>query len=254
MDDPMLATKSRWRKHSLRTFLICITCLCVVIGRITVTANQQRAVKGELNRYGASTYYGHEWTLFEDTQSSTSRLLAPFARWIDPDFLVPIAIVCTRPLEEQELKAGAKYTPADVIVPISKLHGLQILTLTHTNVTNENIAQLTHLSQLHHLSLNMTKLRESPIPGLEKLRLRTLVLSRTRINDESLSTLQTMTTLEHLNLTRTKVTDDGLKYLESLPNLRWLNLRRTLVTQRGYEKFQKDHPQIEVFWEPLTSR
>jgi Leucine-rich repeat (LRR) protein len=247
-----LATKSRWRRISLRTFLIFVTFLCVVLGRIAATASRQRNAKKELERLGVSVMYEHEWQYSGKPRSVTSRLLEPIARHVDPNLVLPVTVVQTQYLEAPSLKAGAAYTSSDVIVPISSLPNLQSLSLTHTNVKNEDIAQLAHLSDLEVLDLHMTKMHEGTIPGLDQLRLKSLLLNRTRINDESLAALRSMNTLEHLDLTRTKVTDAGLKHLESLSNLRKLVLRRSLVTQKGYDTFKKAHPTVSVSWEPLN--
>ena len=251
-DNQMLhPTKSRWRRFSLRTFVISVTLLCVVLGRIATTASRQRDAKNELERFGVSVMYEHEWQYSGKPRSLTSRLLEPVARHIDPNLVLPVTVVRTRYLEAPSLKAGAENTSSGVIAPISNLPNLQYLSLTHTNVKNKDIAQLAHLRDLETLNLHMTKMHEGPIPGLDQLRLKFLRLNRTRIDDESIAALRAMKTLEHLDLTRTKVTDAGLKHLESLPNLRKLILRRSLVTQNGYDAFEKDHPTVSVSWEPL---
>ncbi|HUG67856.1 MAG TPA: hypothetical protein VMM76_08890 [Pirellulaceae bacterium] len=196
--------------------------------------------------------YEHEWQYSGKPRSLTSRLFEPLTRRVDPDLVLPVTVVRTRHLEVPSLKAGAKYTSADVIDPISNLPSVQSLSLTHTDVTNKDIAQLAHLSELETLDLHMTKMQEGPIPGLDQLRLKSLFLNRTRVDDKSIAALRSMTTLEHLDLTRTKVTDAGLKHLESLPNLRKLVLRRSLVTKSGYDAFRQAHPSISVSWESLN--
>ncbi len=245
-----LPTKVSVRRISLRTLLIFVTLFCIVLGRITVTANQQREAKEELQRLGVSVMYEHEWQYPGKSRSLASRLLEPLARYIDPNLVLPITVVRTRYLEAPSLKGGAEYTSSDVITPISKLPHLHELSLTHTNVTNSDISQLTHLSDLGSLDLHMTKMHEGPKHGLEQLRLKSLFLNRTRIDDESIVALRAMKTLEHLDLTRTKVTDSGLKHLDSLPNLKKLVLRRSLVTKEGFETFKKKHPTVSVDWEP----
>ena len=246
------STKFRWRRISLRTFLICVTVMCIVLGRIATTASRQRDAKRTLESHGVSVMFEHEWQHSKNPRSLASRMLEPIARHIDPNLVLPVTVVRTRYLEAPSLKAGAEYTSSDVIAPISKLPNLQSLSLTHTNVKNQDIAQLAHLSDLETLDLHMTKMHEGPIPGLDQLRLKSLLLNRTRVDDKSIAALQAMSTLEYLNLTRTKVTDAGLKHLESLPNLKKLVLRRSLVTQNGYDAFRKTHPTVNVSWEPLN--
>lgn len=244
------AKKLKWRRYSLRTILIVVTILCILLGRIVTTASRQRNARHELQRLGVSVMYEHQWTYSGTPRSLASRLLEPLTRYINPDFLLPVHVVRTRYLEAPSLKAGAKYTSADVIEPISQLSGIRSLSLTHTEVTNKDIARLAKLPDLASLDLHMTKMHEGAVPGLANMQLKSLQLNRTSIDDDSIAALSSMTSLEHLDLTRTKVTDAGLEHLESLPNLRKLVLRRALVTKAGYLAFQQAHPAVNVDWQP----
>ncbi|WP_417734220.1 leucine-rich repeat domain-containing protein [Rosistilla oblonga] len=250
VSSPSPAKNSKWQRYSLRTILIAVTLLCILLGRIATTASRQRGARLELQQLDVSVLYEHQWDYSGTPRSLSSRLLEPLSRYVDPDFLLPVHAVGTRYLEAPSLKAGAKYTSADVIGPVSKLSSIRSLSLTHTEVTNQDIARLAKLRDLESLNLHMTKMHEGAIPGLDELRLKRLMLNRTRVDDDSIAALRKMTTLEHLDLTRTKVTDAGLKHLESLPNLRKLVLRRALVTKAGYDAFQKAHPKIKVSWRP----
>ncbi|QDV70173.1 Leucine Rich repeats (2 copies) [Rosistilla carotiformis] len=247
---PTRAMNPKWRRYSLRTFLIVVIILCILLGRIATTASRQRNAMLEFQRLGVSVLYEHQWNHSKTSRSLSSRLLEPLTHYVDPNFLLPVHIVRTRYLEAPSLQAGATYTSAEVIDPIAKLSGIRSLSLTHTEVTNQDIAQLAKLRDLESLDLHMTKMHEGPIPGLDQLRLKRLMLNRTRVDDDSIAALRKMTSLEYLDLTRTKVTDAGLKHLESLPKLRKLVLRRALVTQAGYDAFKKTHPNVEVAWRP----
>ena len=138
-----------------------------------------------------------------------------------------------------------------MIDPVVELSKVRTLSLTHTNVSNKEIARLAHLQHLDSLDLHMSKMHEGPVPDLERLRLKTLLLNRTRVDDESIQALRLMDKLEYIDLTRTKVTDAGLKHLESLPKLNRVILRRSLVTRDGFEAFKKSHQLATVSWEPL---
>ncbi|EMI22329.1 hypothetical protein RMSM_00745 [Rhodopirellula maiorica SM1] len=66
--------------------MICVTLLCVFLGRIATTAKRQRDAKQELERLGVSVMYEHEWHYSGKQRSLTSRLLEPVARHVDPNF------------------------------------------------------------------------------------------------------------------------------------------------------------------------
>ena len=89
-----------------------------------------------------------------------------------------------------------------VLKPISRLTGLQILTLSGTGMTDTGMAFFRSLRSLRALEL----------------------LYESRINGPGLAVLQDLPALEHLQC-GTGMTDAGLKYLGQLPHLRSLKLR-----------------------------
>ncbi len=101
---------------------------------------------------------------------------------------------------------------------------------------------------------NLVNVNVRPISVQSQLNLKSLLLNRTRVNDESIAELRAMNTLEHLDLTRTKVTDAGLEHLESLPNLKKLVLRRSLVTQEGYDWYLETQLESAKGIEPKSLR
>ncbi|MEP3477729.1 MAG: hypothetical protein ABJZ55_00635 [Fuerstiella sp.] len=245
------AAKPSWFQFAVRMFLTFSILLSFTITTWVRSANRQRTTKAALEEQHVSVMYAHEWKYPPRIPTWNSQVRKFAAKRTDPDYFLPVTVVRTKYLNSRALTSGAKYASADVIDLIAKLNRLQSLSLTHSNVVNSDLMKLSHLTELESLNLHMTKMHEGPIPGLDQLQLKVLYLNRTRIDDQSISALKSMTTLEHLDLTRTKVTDAGLKHLESLPNLRKLILRRTLVTQDGYVAFKESHPTMTVKWESM---
>ncbi|MBL7188601.1 MAG: hypothetical protein ISS70_19935 [Phycisphaerae bacterium] len=88
-----------------------------------------------------------------------------------------------------------------IFEPISRLTGLQMLSLNDTGVTDEG---LEHIRSLR--SLRVLELRESTV------------------GSRGLAVLKDLPALEYLDL-HTGVTDAGLKHVGEHPNLRWLRIR-----------------------------
>jgi len=78
--------------------------------------------------------------------------------------------------------------------------------------------------------------------------LRELYLHRTDITDRGLVHLRTLRHLRLLHLRNTKVTDAGLEELSALHELRKLYLYETRVTDSGVEALRKALPTAEVHW------
>jgi hypothetical protein len=89
-----------------------------------------------------------------------------------------------------------------VLAPISHLTGLQILTLSETGITNEQMKYLKPLRSLRALELS----REFSI------------------GNAGMAALKDLPELEYLDLD-TDLTDAGLKHVGQLPTLRWLRIR-----------------------------
>ncbi len=151
---------------------------------------------------------------------------------------------------DQVTNAGLSY--------IAQLRSLVVLDLEGTSVTTEGIDSLSGQPKLECLVLNFTGVCEAEYLGalrqlkklrtlhlcdtflanegvaeLSSLKLSTLTLSRTSIDDVAMAHLGEMTTLEWLDVEEVGVTDEGLRCLSGLTRLRHLNLTRTKITNSG---------------------
>lgn len=78
-------------------------------------------------------------------------------------------------------------------------------------------------------------------------KLQSLSLAHTRITDEGLREVATLSTLEHLDLSGDPgVTDAGLNHLAALPRLQMLTLSGTRVTDGGVQKLRAARPGLHV--------
>ncbi len=119
---------------------------------------------------------------------------------------------------------------------LTSLHDVEILNLTGTGISNE---ELTHLQKL--LNLQVLQFNSNPISdtGLKHLRglvsLKVLELTATKVSDAGLSHLADMQELERLSLTGTKVSDAGLRIVGNMPRIQRLWLAGTDITDEGLQ-------------------
>ncbi|HUU18683.1 MAG TPA: hypothetical protein VMW72_16155 [Sedimentisphaerales bacterium] len=122
----------------------------------------------------------------------------------DPDDLSGLSELGPNDLYKLNVSSLVRTADADrrVLVPISHLTGLQILTLSETGITNEQMKYLKPLRALRALELS----------------------NEFSIGNAGMAALKDLPALEYLDCD-TGTTDAGLKHLGQLPNLRWLRIR-----------------------------
>lgn len=89
-----------------------------------------------------------------------------------------------------------------------------------------------------------SELEQTAPPPLPKLH--TLDIGSNPIDNDDLSSLNAITSLEILIVADTPISDDGLRRLTQLERLRQIDLRNTNVTSQGVEAFQQENPEIQV--------
>ena len=122
----------------------------------------------------------------------------------DPDDLSGLSELGPNDLYKLNVYSMLARADADrrVLAPISHLTGLQILTLSETGITNEQMKYLKPLRALRALELSQ----------------------EFSIGNAGMASLKDLPALEYLDLD-TGATDAGLKHVGQLPNLRWLRIR-----------------------------
>lgn len=113
------------------------------------------------------------------------------------------------------------------------------LSFSGTQITDQDLADLHDLENLHHLELRRTGITDAGLNGLKNLRrLNSLDLSESRLSDAGLKALPALWIIT-LNVGNTRVTAAGLKELKDLRNLEELYLYGTPVTNEGLEALQE---------------
>ncbi|WP_146390567.1 leucine-rich repeat domain-containing protein [Allorhodopirellula solitaria] len=152
------------------------------------------------------------------------------------------------------------------------LDGLESLNLDRTPVTDDGLAAMGHLPNLHLLSLAQTRVSNAGIatlvtnfpklvslrldetvitdPGFAELahaeHLEMLSLHRVPVSDAGCKQIAKISTLTTLGLDQTMITDRGLTSLKSLPQLKRLSIWQCQLSESGIERFQRDQPDVAV--------
>jgi serine/threonine-protein kinase len=116
---------------------------------------------------------------------------------------------------------------------LKQMPQLTTLKLDATRIDDRGLREVSEMKQLYHLSLCGTRITDTGIANLTQLaKLCDLNLAETNVSDLSMSTLARCKNLVILDLQRTKVKDAGLASLTGL-KLQHLKLIRTGITTKG---------------------
>jgi Leucine-rich repeat (LRR) protein len=121
---------------------------------------------------------------------------------------------------------------ADLALAVSHAPLLRELAVDDSKITDASANTIAGLSKLRELSVAGTKVTDAFVAGIAKLTLQTLVLGQTDISKAV--PLQVMTSLQALGLSRTTVDDATISRLVTLPELSQLAISHSAVTADVY--------------------
>jgi Leucine-rich repeat (LRR) protein len=108
---------------------------------------------------------------------------------------------------------------------LADLSELELLTITHAEVSDTGVKQLARLRKLRALHLQGVPMTNAALRDIATLpELRELDITVTGITDAGLAELAGAKKLEALDVSFTNITDAGLQHLGSLPKLTWLKM------------------------------
>lgn len=97
------------------------------------------------------------------------------------------------------------------------------------------------------LDLSGSSIDNGMIKVLSRMKnLQELRLQNTGINNKTIKRLETLPNLQYLNLYNTRIDGEALKSITKLKALKSLYIWQTDISEEVVEKFQQDHPTIEV--------
>lgn len=124
---------------------------------------------------------------------------------------------------------------------------VRLIVLSGTQVTNDDLEDLSRLPSLESLDLRNTRIGDPGLAHLSELSiLGSLNLRDTRIGDAGLAHLSELETLRALWLGNTEVTDEGVRYLAKLKNLTYLDITGTAITPVGLDELGRSLPSCRV--------
>ena len=132
--------------------------------------------------------------------------------------------------EELRLEVSGDVTDFSFLAEL-KPNDLQALLLSHSKISDEDLAYLNALTGLLALHLGSTPIEGTGLAHLTALTsLKELSLFNTQVSDAGLEHLSSLKSLKRLNLYVTQVRGPGLKHLQSLTSLVLLDLAATPIT------------------------
>ncbi len=134
---------------------------------------------------------------------------------------------------------------------LTRLEGLDELTLldlTGTNATDAVLEEIRCLRHLAMLGLARTRITDAGLAQIRSLsELQILDLGRTAVTDAGLAQIQKLDQLEYLILTEINITDAGLTHLKSMKRLKTLVLTNDLtITADGVNDLQRALPNCAI--------
>jgi len=133
------------------------------------------------------------------------------------------------------------------LICLKKIHNLQQLDLSWTQITDAGLQHLANLSNLQQLYLGETQITDAGLRHFANLsNLKNLSLWGTKITNDGLRHLANLSNLQQLYLGETQITDAGLQYLANLSNLQHLDLNYTKITDAGVEELKKAIPGVRI--------
>jgi hypothetical protein len=132
--------------------------------------------------------------------------------------------------------SGANTSDED-LAQLSEMSELVYLDLSKSRVTDAGLVHLATLKKLDLLDLSDTRVAGKGLDALASAPITWLDLTRTAVTDEAMGSLARLQALEMLRLNETAITDDGLAKLAGLDSLVQLDISDTAVTDAGLGRF-----------------
>lgn len=144
------------------------------------------------------------------------------------------------------MKSGA------LVSPLSEKHSLVRVEFSSAayQTTDSDLSLFSNLkNNISHLDLSKTKISDQALGTVQGYRnLVWLSLRNTQIGDRGLESLAKMEELTYINLVGTKVTDKGLESLSSIKSLEEVYLWNSKVSEKGVENLRNALPEVKIIY------
>jgi hypothetical protein len=243
---------TRWRKFSLRTFLLAVTLLSVVLAWIAAERAQtarENAAAAYLTERDAFLMQGNEWSprtgwwkeILGENLAAQHR-----SAHLDDSKVVDDDVARLRDLPKLEKLFLGEKTTNDGLAHLRGHPGISLVFIDGAFITDDGLAVLRTLPRLKELVLWRTPITGTGLVHLSGLNLHSLDICQSPIRDEHLRYLQQLTHIERLDIGDTPITDAGLVHLHSIKSLREVNLTLCPVTEEGVDTLLAANPKLIV--------
>lgn len=131
-------------------------------------------------------------------------------------------------------------------LPNLKLKSLYLGAILNKDNSEQILSSVGKMKHLETLDLGLCHVQKAGLLHVKDLPLKSLSLYQTNANDEALSVVVGIKSLEHLRLQSTQVTAKGLQALKQLPNLKGLDLRKLALTREEVRQLQAMLPGCSI--------
>lgn len=136
---------------------------------------------------------------------------------------------------------------AEDLRPLQGFNELETLSMTRTNLSDEDIAIIAALKSLKNLNLQQTKITDRSAAVLGTLKkLTSLELGKTEITDDGLARLADLKDLQSLDVSNTKITDASVDTISGFKGLAHLNLEGSAISADGKKRIQAQLPKCTI--------
>jgi hypothetical protein len=234
---------------SLRYLLLLIAVFCVLLGLITSSASRQARAVRLLREIGCEVTYeddDDDLLYFEHgpglwSWDTVRRLLG--RDYVDRVYYVSFGGIRSDPLEPFSVPITQEAVDA-----LADLKGPQVLSLNSTDVTDDQLLQVSQLNTIEVLYLDNTRVSDVGIRHISRLP----QLKQLDVRDVTNTTLWRINGGTALAYTP-RVTDESLKILRGVPTLERLDVSGIGLSIRELHSFRQARPQCAIVWDTILS-
>jgi hypothetical protein len=248
--------KHRWRiRFGLRFLVLCVLACalaCAWFARQLSEGRRHQQIAVKLQAIGCDIGFSHREEI----------PMANPPAWLLVGGGIPLEEVSTLPgflertglalafrrVSRVSIRSGSDISASLQLV--KELGSVDSLSFGDTGVTQPQLANTMSSLRVRSVYLEGESLPRTRIDWLNHSGLTWLCVKRTQFSNPAIDNLPQ--SLQYLDATRTRINDDGLSSFVRLANLRSLDLRRTPTSGKAIEVLRTQMPWCTIKWEPLV--
>lgn len=232
--------KRRWLQFSLRTSFLVLLIAGIGFGFVASHAHKRQAALAVVRANGCTITFGPE-----TDPNWNERILR---RVFGAEIYQPVLQVNMLP--KQFIERDKKKLPEDFLARLAALPEIEFLGLENTDISESDWRNISRFPKLQIVYVSHSNITDDAVKTLSQLiALEEISMNNAReITDVSINYVSKMPLLTNLKVCDTNITDQGLRALsQNSKNLRIIEIRGTNVTAEGVEQFRAVLPQCSVY-------